>query len=367
MSVCPPLPNPNMDTLSEFRDWANLPPEMVELISRKVKYIVDFIRFRAVCSTWRSVSCPKGHHLPPQRPWLMLPYDWDLYKKNGGTRFFYDVWESKMREFHLPKTMGMTCCASYRGWLLLVSYKGREVCLLNPLTRSRIKLPPFMTWFDPYYISFGMSKMIFSPGQLITVFLESDWVISCRVGDRSWKRYYPSEDLVDATRYKGRLYLLYKGKMEIIKPNKLKHKCVLKPNFTVVFDPDLTAIKKGFVQRKTGVYIVGVHPEGKFVLYEFQKQHMKLRKIATDTSNSTAIFFGDNYPCLALSSDDWDSLDGGSLYMEHKCVPGVLKLAALKSGYKSRYVQMVDGNVMMKYEGEHCEAEPAMWFQPSLF
>ncbi|KAJ4772477.1 F-box protein skip23 [Rhynchospora pubera] len=362
-----------MDSFSEFRDWANLPLEMVELISKKVKYIVDYIRFRAVCSTWRSVPCPKQHRLPPQLPWLMLPYDGSIYKNNDEVHFFYDVWESKMRKLYF---LADTCCASYHGWLLLVSYKGRDVSLLNPLTRCEIELPPFKTWFDPYYISFGQSKMMFSadlthPNCLITVFLEEDWVISCRVGDRSWKRFYPSEELVDATRRSGQLFLLYKGKMVIIDSNKLKHKGVLKPKSTFVFDPEFAALSKRFVEGKSGVYVVGVHPDEKLVLYRYHERKMRLKKVTTNSSDSTAIFYGDNYPCLTLSRNDWDLLDGGSLYMEHKCVPDELKLEAIESGYDLHSAKMVDGNVIILYAEDqwppYSEAAAAMWFQPSFF
>ncbi|KAJ4779604.1 F-box protein skip23 [Rhynchospora pubera] len=364
-----------MDSFSEFRDWANLPLEMVELISKKVKYIVDYIRFRAVCSTWRSVPCPKQHRLPPQLPWLMLPYDGSIYKNNDEVHFFYDVWESKMRKLYF---LADTCCASYHGWLLLVSYKGRDVSLLNPLTQSEIKLPAFGTWFDPYYISFGKSKMTFSadlthPNCLITVFLEKYWVISCQIGDRSWKRYYPRKELVDATHYNGRLYFLYEGEMMIIESNKREERRVLVPELTmtIVLEPELTAVKKRFVEGKSGVYVVGVHHERKFVLYEFLEQQMMLRKITTDTSDSTVIFYGDNYPCLALSSDDWDTLDGGSLYLEHKCVPDELKLEAVEAGYNIYSAQIVDGNVIfMSHKDQkppYYQAKPAMWFQPSFF
>ncbi|KAJ3687856.1 hypothetical protein LUZ61_017020 [Rhynchospora tenuis] len=370
------MPETERDSPSEFCDWAYLPPEIVELISVNVKYIVDYVRFRAVCSTWRSASRPKPLHLPPQLPWLMLPYEAETRTDNGGIRFFYDAWESKMREIHLPETRIMTCCASYRGWLLLVLYKGRKVSLLNPLTRCEIELPPFSAWFDPYYICFGKSKMTFSadlnhPNCLITVFLEKDWVISCRIGERSWKRYYPSEQLVDATRYNGRLFLLYKGKMVIIESNKLKHKGVLKPKLTFIFDPEFAALRKRFVEGKSGVYVVGVLPEEKFVLYRYHERKMRLKKITTNSSDSTAIFYGNNYPCLALSSNDWDLLDGGSLYMEHKSVPDELKLEAVKSGY-NLFAKMVDGKVKLLDEEDQrppyrYSAPPAMWFQPSFF
>ncbi|KAJ4745352.1 F-box protein skip23 [Rhynchospora pubera] len=366
-----------MDSLAEFRDWAHLPPEIIDLISEKAKYIVDHLRFRAVCSTWRSASLPNPRHLPPQLPWLMLPYNGYLWTTKNGTRFFYDVWESRMREIHLPETSGATCCASYRGWLLVVSYKGREISLLNPLTRSEIELPPFSTWFGSYMIGFGRSKMTFSadvtdPNCLITVFLEDNGVISCQVGDQSWKMYYPTtKGLADATCYNGRLYLLYEGNMLIIECNKPQHKGVPEPESKVILEPELAAVKKRFVEGKSGVYVVGLHPEGKFLLYQFQEQQMKLEKITTDSSDSTVIFYGDNYPCLALSSDDWDSLDGGSLYMEHRRVPDALKLAAVKSGYLSKFAQMVDGNVMILHKENqklpYHQAAPAMWFQPSFF
>ncbi|KAJ4804674.1 F-box protein (DUF295) [Rhynchospora pubera] len=393
-----------MDSLSvsEFRDWANLPPEIVDLISEKVKYIVDYVRFRAVCSAWRSASRPKPRHLPPQLPWLMLPYNAYAWYDKGPQdmiRFFYDVWESKMREIHLPETFAMTCCASYRGWLLLVSYKGRDVNLLNPLTQSQIKLPPFSIWFNPYMISFGKSKMTFSadltdPNCLITVFVEANCVISCQVGDRSWRRYYfPSKGLADVTCYNGRLYLLYEGKMVIIECNKPEQTGVLEPEITVavveadfledyhepefiaavvltvLLEPELAAVKKRFVEGKAGVYVVGIEPEGKFVMYQFEDQQMKLSKISADSSHSSAIFFGENYPCLALSSADWDSLDRGSLYMEHRRVPDALKLAAVKAGYITEFVHMVDGNAMYSWveKPPYFQAVPAMWFQPSFF
>ncbi|KAJ4772476.1 F-box family protein [Rhynchospora pubera] len=396
-----------MDSPSEFRDWANLPPQIIDLISEKVKYIVDYVRLRAICSTWRSASRPRPRHLPPQLPWLMLPYDGHSWTtKEDTTHFFYDVWESKMREIHLLETETLTCCASYLGWLLLVSYKGRYVSLLNPLTRSQIKLPRFMAWFDPYMISFGMSKMTFSadltdPNCLITVFLEDNSVISCQVGDRFWKRYYyPSKDLADVTCYNGRLYFLDEGEMVIIEYNKPEDEGFLEPGLTghivvladfvlldndeepeyiaaveltVLLEPELAAAEKYFVEGKSGVCVVAVHLEGKFMLYQFQEQQMKLEKITTDSCDSTAIFFGDNNTCLALSSDDWDSLDGGSLYMEDRCVPDGLKLAAVKSGYHAKFAEMVDGNVMYWYEKnqkspyQYHQAAPAVWFQPSFF
>ncbi|KAJ4777844.1 F-box family protein [Rhynchospora pubera] len=131
---------------SAFSDWSHLPPDIVQLISEKFKSITDYLRFRAVCSPWRSASLPRPRHLPPQLPWLMLthkPYKKQKGQRHNGVYLFYDLERSKLREVHLPETTGMVCCASYQGWLLLLASKGREVLLLNPITRARIQLPPF--------------------------------------------------------------------------------------------------------------------------------------------------------------------------------------------------------------------------------
>ncbi|KAJ3686997.1 hypothetical protein LUZ61_016161 [Rhynchospora tenuis] len=228
---------------SEFRDWAHLlPVEIVQVISNKVKSITDYVRFRAVCSPWRSASLPKPSHLPPQLPWLMIPFSpWDS-RTDDGIRLFFDIFESKMRKLHLPETIGLLCSASYRGWLLLVATKGAEVFLLNPLTRARVNLPSFTTpvrhirsdssapdydasWvFEPFSRNFAITRVTFSsdltdPNCLIMVFVEiCRGIFCCRVGDLCWTvvNILPSEATTgDAAYYNGCFYLLSKGVMYI--------------------------------------------------------------------------------------------------------------------------------------------------------
>ncbi|KAJ4778525.1 F-box family protein [Rhynchospora pubera] len=368
-------------SFQQFRDWAHLLPEIVELISSKVKSTTDYVRFRAVCSPWRSGSHPKPrHHLPPQLPWLMIPYSrWD-----PTCVYFDDIWESKRRKFHLPEAKGMAYCASYCGWLLLVEHNGMEVFLLNPLTRARVGLPPFAAPFkslggDSFdqivYAYDGRSpsiKVTFSadltdPDCQITVFLASFWVICCRVGDPYWTwvncRTNIVEMMDDGTYYNGRFYLLYEECVVIIESDK--------PEVTrTISMPELTELGPVmFLEGKCGVYVLAVNPQENFVLYQFLEESLILKQIA-DTSNNTAIFYGYNYPCLTVCADDWDSLDGGSVLMEKKCVPNASKyvVGLHYSIYSSKWDgQKIEHMVRdLGNEPQYRPGEPVMWFQPSF-
>ncbi|KAJ1694710.1 hypothetical protein LUZ63_011408 [Rhynchospora breviuscula] len=374
------MPRTEVSSCSKFRDWAHLPPEIVELISSKVKSTTDYVRFRAVCSPWRSACDPKPrHHLPPQLPWLMLPYN----LLDPTWIYFDDVWESKRRKFYIPEAKGMVYCASYRGWFLLADHGFREVFLLNPLTQTRIQLPSFSApvkrlrddsfgWFINVNCSITGTKVTFSsdltdPNCLITVLLSRYTVICCRVGDLYWTRvnYNVYQPLDDVTYYNGRFYLLYKESMKIIESDKPDERIVPMTELEAV----RKCVRKCFLEGKSGIYVLAVHPQEKFVLYQFLEEPLILKQIA-NTSNNIAIFYRNNYPCLTVCADDWESLDGSSVYMENKCVPNASKSAA--GSHYSIYSAKWDGQKIehmvhdLGKEPQFRPGEPVMWFQPSF-
>ncbi|KAJ3689435.1 hypothetical protein LUZ61_018599 [Rhynchospora tenuis] len=282
-----------------------------------------------------------------------------------------------MRKLHLPETIGMMCCANYRGWLLLVAPGGKEVFLLNPLTRVRVQLPPFTLpvkrlrdrggsgaphpandvsrLFKPPMGNFVTTRVIFSadltdPNCLIMVFLEdSRGIFYCRVGDPCWSMVHIGHSDApwgDATYYNGCFYLLYQGAIYVI---------------DFVYLRDQNDIKE--LTEKTLEQI--------FELYQFLESKFDLKKI-TDTSNTT-LFFGENHHFLAVCSDDWDLLDGGCVYMEHKCKPSAGKdqdSEFYNYYYSISFAKMDDVNfktVVCDIAGEPpiWLPPPAMWFQPS--
>ena len=65
--------NMNSREIEMAVDWTQLPRDILETVSKNLTIYTDYLRFQAVCHTWR-ISVPKiPHHLPPQLPWLMLP------------------------------------------------------------------------------------------------------------------------------------------------------------------------------------------------------------------------------------------------------------------------------------------------------
>ncbi|KAJ4800256.1 F-box protein (DUF295) [Rhynchospora pubera] len=127
--------------MSEERDWSNLPPELIFLISRKLADLSDFIRFHAVWKTWLS-SVPFSDH-PPQIPWL-LEYDADFSVKACMKEelHFYSLTS------HGTKTKSIPIKESHHnkkynrnahGYLLVED--GNELSLLNPLTDKEISIP----------------------------------------------------------------------------------------------------------------------------------------------------------------------------------------------------------------------------------
>ncbi|KAJ4811120.1 F-box protein skip23 [Rhynchospora pubera] len=378
-------------------DWASLPLAALLLISQKVKSITDYVRFRAVCSPWRAASFPKPTHLPPQLPWLMMPWC-ARNTSDDGVRLFYDLWESKLRKLHVPETIGMVCCATGSGWLFLVSTEPEKVFLLNPLTRTRIDLPFFATpikyvkehsddrpfshsWNDLY---FGIKRVTFSadptdPKCLITVFFKGcQEIVSCRPTDTHWKwlniRIEPPVDFTDATYYNGMFYVLYEGSLLTIDSNKPDKKILHR------WGPEIPAGRMVLLEAKSGFYIVVIRkvlldedtkkgPKRNVDLYRVEGQPLKFKK-ETHTSN-TLLFYGCDFcPYLAVCSDDWDSLDGGSMYMSCR----ITYQDSPESFYGIHNTKLVDCKFDTISEVEEvgkgprcCPSAPTMWFQPSFW
>ncbi|XP_078156621.1 putative F-box protein At3g25750 [Carex rostrata] len=213
------------------RDWQHLPPELLQVIGKKVTSLAVYIRFRAVCRPWQSSCSLRPDHLPVKLPWLMLPYRSD--GRNYTTHRFYDLAASKIHELDLPETRGMSICGSSHGWLVL--QKGQEMSLLNPITRATISLPPFPGPLstenlfenrDANEYGFSISptdndmvrKAILTSSAhdsscRVFVLTYSKWPLAfCKIGDVSWKAIefqsgYPwGEDFDDITYSNGFLY-----------------------------------------------------------------------------------------------------------------------------------------------------------------
>ncbi|CAK7346085.1 unnamed protein product [Dovyalis caffra] len=135
-------------------DWTQLPPEIIEIISRKVTIYSDYLHFQAVCHTWKS-SIPKTpNHLPPQLPWLLLPQS---QSNQSSYRGFFDLSTKKFHFLNLPEASHRKKhCGSSHGWLIILD-DSPSILVINPLTRRKIHLPAISSF--PNVVSFDYANV----------------------------------------------------------------------------------------------------------------------------------------------------------------------------------------------------------------
>lgn len=188
---------------------------------------------------------PAPRHLPPQLPWLLLPYDPHLKEGDyASLRFFYDMSNFQMHQINLPETCGKQYCGSSQGWLVLED--GPEISLLNPITRVQMQLPSINAlpkiWgasgiesedarsqFGILHSRYGYkegtgpiiqriiltSSPTLDPDCVVMALFKSIWGLAfCRIGDESWTLFEaPAQNgighrLIDATYHNGLFYCL---------------------------------------------------------------------------------------------------------------------------------------------------------------
>lgn len=135
--------------------WASLPEDLVLQLGWRVLAgdFLGYVRFRAVCSNWRSVTVsPRGRGVVDQRfhprRWTMLPEGHGLYpghgKLRGWVRFFnLDTGTFVRVRLHLFKEH----CAldSVNGLLVLQRDNDTAIRLFHPFTGDIADLPPLAT------------------------------------------------------------------------------------------------------------------------------------------------------------------------------------------------------------------------------
>lgn len=114
-------------------DWAELNPDILRLIAKKVGDISNFIRFRAVCKYWRSVVPPSN--LPQQLPYVIQ------FKRKSASSFdiqfgslFANITHTLSIQISQLKGQPLVCSLLTSGYVLLRFFQSKTWILLNPLT-----------------------------------------------------------------------------------------------------------------------------------------------------------------------------------------------------------------------------------------
>jgi hypothetical protein len=113
--------------------WADLPKELLEMIGKRLDSRVDTLRFRAVCTSWRSsVSLPSSdQEIPP----LIL----NLPGPISYAPLFFQTTICRMDHVHKDPDSS----SSSKSWLVKVGESNYgKLKLFNPLTNQEIKYSP---------------------------------------------------------------------------------------------------------------------------------------------------------------------------------------------------------------------------------
>ena len=160
MLICTSIvPNSDLCALRR-RDWASLSFGPAVLIAERVlsANLADYVRLRAVCSTWRRCTedpraDARGGALDRRfhpRQWIML--DDSVGRVRPRHSRFLNVSTGDCVRMELPELTGRVVLApTPEGLLLLLNDdETHAVCLLNPLTGSRTDLPPATALLSGY-------------------------------------------------------------------------------------------------------------------------------------------------------------------------------------------------------------------------
>jgi Protein of unknown function (DUF295) len=201
--------------------WSSIPEHLVEKFAEMNDNHTDFLSFGAVCKSWRCVfknnidrlpsKFPVSHCLPRGRPFpLLLKHTSADAKIHSLFSFSTDKIEKVPLELDLSVTENNWIAGSYQGFLLMIKKVTHELTLINPLTGSTVRLPPFFPWssFLGMKIVFYMDPTANTDGRMVVFVCTYTYVYSCSVGDQEWKFLKLPVRILDFINYNGLVYAI---------------------------------------------------------------------------------------------------------------------------------------------------------------
>ncbi|OIT27768.1 f-box protein skip23 [Nicotiana attenuata] len=188
--------------------WCNLPKELFERIGKFLETHIDVLRFRAVCTTWRS-SLPPFKNSPPLPLEIPFPFiESHPYKSKPG---FYLV-ETRVYLFQ-PLDGASVDASSCRGWLVKVTQKlDGKLRLLNP----RLDPPrPSPSFRDEDMPKAYVKKIVLHTNCVgsktnsfcLMAITREDHLCYLKSGDEMWTKLKDASfKIVDIIVYKGNFY-----------------------------------------------------------------------------------------------------------------------------------------------------------------
>ena len=115
-------------------DWSALPMELLRLIGEAIQARIDVVRFRSVCTSWRSSIDPPCEILPPYR----LPRPYPTRSGRGAYVSHRTFYRLKLTDDANPNP---STCSSKSSLVKVEEFEFKRKRLLNPLSNLHFGFP----------------------------------------------------------------------------------------------------------------------------------------------------------------------------------------------------------------------------------
>ncbi|KAK1271764.1 hypothetical protein QJS04_geneDACA006002 [Acorus gramineus] len=167
--------------------WSDLPKDLLFSIASRTEHLFDYIRFGAVCKSWRSAVT-----VNPRPLHLRFPL---LFACNRRDYFLYSPFECKLHPIKLPSISVGCLGSSSNGWVCMLR-NDLDIYLFNPFSNSEVLLPPLRTDFISELIPLlSVRKAVWSAEPtdpnciVVLLYDEANGVVYCRPGDVRWTMF----------------------------------------------------------------------------------------------------------------------------------------------------------------------------------
>ncbi|KAL6655597.1 hypothetical protein ACP70R_006423 [Stipagrostis hirtigluma subsp. patula] len=218
--------------MEEWRDWASLHPDLMDLIAARVLAadVVDYMSLRAVCARWRS-SAPSPRDLT-LRDVRFLPRGWVALCDGDGVRpadacevAFLHTATGRCLRVRLPELRGHRIVGFTDGLLILINKDTTAVRVLHPFTRAAVDLPPMAAVFTHVakdirsraWMRAAVCKSQTSDSIAVVAWFPTvPGVVIAEPGFPSWLIVYHNVELTTAVTFQGRVYGVISNQRQVV-------------------------------------------------------------------------------------------------------------------------------------------------------
>ncbi|CAH1450157.1 unnamed protein product [Lactuca virosa] len=270
--------------------WSDLADGVLLLVMMQLG-VIDFLAFRGVFKSWRSLALSNKNKFMASKPPMFVCTSSHSYKN----ACYLEDFEGRKLKTILPPSAGRTCIGGTCGYLILYCKNTRDFWLVNPITRHELHLPDV-----PLYVFRGYEPvraiLVYSPSLSEWVFVIADTfyheIWFSIVGKREWTHVSTPFIIHDVHAFKGKIYTLLRYFRQEW------HLCEVrlfsKPNLTLLVTKKFQ--KLGFYDLELASYDQKLYVVDPFFIqpiYEIDFEELKW--VSLEKTREEYTFFHNNY------------------------------------------------------------------------